>query len=81
VWKIDGKIVGRGRTTTWPLWQGKHQVELTDAAGKLLDALRFEVRGTELKVAALGPVPVSTKDKRTPQRPFINESLSTSSRE
>ena len=44
-WRINGQPLGRGARTSWLLWPGRHQVQLTDASGQVLDEVRIEVRG------------------------------------
>jgi penicillin-binding protein 1C len=44
-WRIDGRDVGRGGELAWAPWPGRHRIELLDAEGKVLDAVRVEVRG------------------------------------
>ncbi len=53
IWKLDGKIIGRSTVIQWPLWPGKHRLELLDTKGALLDTLQFEVRGAEVKTRKL----------------------------
>ena len=51
-WRLDGHVVGRGATIEWPVWPGRHVLELlADASGeaKPIDAIRFEVRGAEVR--------------------------------
>lgn len=44
-WRMDGKALGRGALLEWLPWPGRHTLELTDAQGRVLDTVRFEVRG------------------------------------
>ncbi len=44
-WRLDGKLIGRRPVHAWPPWPGRHQLLLEDASGRVLDAVRFEVRG------------------------------------
>ena len=44
-WRIDGKTIARGERAAWLPWPGRHMVELTDARGRVLDAVKVEVRG------------------------------------
>ena len=55
VWRMDGKLLGRGAHVTWLPWPGRHRVELTDARGRVLDEIRLEVRGA----GATGPAPAA----------------------
>ncbi|WP_211946232.1 penicillin-binding protein 1C [Cupriavidus yeoncheonensis] len=44
-WRMDGKPLGRGGEVAWLPWPGRHQVELLDAAGKVVHRIGIEVRG------------------------------------
>ena len=44
-WLLNGKPVAKGNSAQWPLWPGKHLLQITDARGQVLDQVRFEVRG------------------------------------
>ncbi|MFW7342838.1 penicillin-binding protein 1C [Pollutimonas sp. H1-120] len=44
-WRIDGRMLGRGGELDWAPWPGRHRIELLDAEGNVLDAVRVEVRG------------------------------------
>ncbi|WP_373976185.1 penicillin-binding protein 1C [Chitinibacter sp. SCUT-21] len=44
-WWLDGKQIGRGLQAKWFPWPGRHQLELRDARGKVVQKVRFEVRG------------------------------------
>jgi penicillin-binding protein 1C len=44
-WRMDGKALGRGALLEWLPWPGRHTLELTDVQGRVLDTVRFEVRG------------------------------------
>mgnify|MGYP003597637725 CR=1 FL=1 len=44
-WRMDGKALGRGVLLEWLPWPGRHTLELTDVQGRVLDTVRFEVRG------------------------------------
>ncbi|MCE1192480.1 MAG: transglycosylase domain-containing protein [Acidovorax sp.] len=55
VWRMDGKLLGRGAHVAWLPWPGRHRVELTDARGRVLDEIRLEVRGA----GATGPAPAA----------------------
>ena len=48
-WLVDGHWVGTGKSIEWPIWPGKHSLELVDAAGVGIDKLLFEVRGATIK--------------------------------
>ncbi|SOY84909.1 penicillin-binding protein 1C [Cupriavidus taiwanensis] len=49
-WRMDGKPLGRGGEVAWLPWPGRHQVELLDAAGKVVDRIGIEVRGASVRV-------------------------------
>jgi penicillin-binding protein 1C len=51
-WRIDGKEIARGPQAQWLPWPGRHQVELTDRGGVVLDRIRIEVRGAGVRTAA-----------------------------
>ncbi len=44
-WRMAGQALGRGPLLEWLPWPGRHTLELTDAQGRVLDTVRFEVRG------------------------------------
>ena len=44
-WRMDGKPLGRGPQVAWLPWPGRHVIQVTDAAGTVLDEVRIEVRG------------------------------------
>lgn len=48
-WRMDGKEVARGARWAWLPWPGRHQVELVNAKGEVLDSIRLEVRGAGVK--------------------------------
>jgi penicillin-binding protein 1C len=51
-WRIGGQVVARGASGQWAPWPGVHRIELLDARGAVLDAVRIEVRGAGLRQAA-----------------------------
>ena len=51
--------LGRGSQVGWLPWPGRHQLELQDASGKLLDSVYIEVRGAGALVA--GPEDIKKK--------------------
>ena len=53
-WRIDQRHVARGEKALWSPWPGVHRIELVDARGKVLDAVRIEVRGAGLKADPRG---------------------------
>ena len=48
-WRMDGKEVARGARWEWMPWPGRHQIELLNAKGDVLDSIRLEVRGAGVK--------------------------------
>lgn len=44
-WRLDGKPLGHAERVLWMPWPGRHVLELVDAKGASVDAVRFEVRG------------------------------------
>jgi penicillin-binding protein 1C len=55
-WRLDGRWIGRGGRVAWPPWPGAHRLELVAADGRVIDSVRFDVRG-----AALRPATTSSK--------------------
>lgn len=51
-WVLDGRPIGQGSSIRWAPWPGRHVLELRDARGRVLQAVRFEVRGATLRSAA-----------------------------
>lgn len=56
-WQIDGRALGRGAEVHWLPLPGRHHVTLHDAAGRLLDERRIEVRGAGLARAVAAATP------------------------
>lgn len=58
-WQIDGHALSSGPEVHWLPLPGRHHVTLHDAAGRLLDARRIQVRGAGLArgVAKEAPTP------------------------
>ncbi len=50
-WRMDGKEVARGARWAWLPWPGRHQVDLVNAQGDVLDSIRLEVRGAGVKAS------------------------------
>jgi penicillin-binding protein 1C len=48
-WQLDGKPLGRGNELPWLPWPGRHQLQLADAGGRVLDSVRVEVRGAGVR--------------------------------
>ncbi|MGY4831783.1 penicillin-binding protein 1C [Sphaerotilaceae bacterium SBD11-9] len=55
-WRLDGKRVAQGEHFNWAPWPGRHELSLVAADGRVLQTVRFEVRGTAVKavVASAG---------------------------
>lgn len=48
-WWLDGKQIGRGNQAKWFPWPGRHQLELRDGQGTVVQRVKFEVRGAWVK--------------------------------
>lgn len=48
-WKLDGRMIGRGAAIEWPVWPGKHTLEMLDAHDSTIDKVGFEVRGATMR--------------------------------
>lgn len=48
-WQLDGKRIGKGNRLKWLPWPGPHTLALIDASGKVVDTVKFEVRGAGVK--------------------------------
>ncbi len=48
-WQLDGRSLGQGARLAWLPWPGRHVLQLQDARGKVLDEVRFEVRGAGVR--------------------------------
>jgi penicillin-binding protein 1C len=51
-WVLDGKTVGHGPRLAWAPWPGRHELQLWAGDGRLLQSVKFEVRGAVVKPAA-----------------------------
>jgi penicillin-binding protein 1C len=51
VWWLDGKRVGQGERLSWAPWPGSHALSLLAPDGRVLQTVRFEVRGAGVKTA------------------------------
>ncbi len=51
-WLLDGKPMGRGPVVSWSPWPGRHELSLKAADGRLLQTVRFEVRGAGVRAGA-----------------------------
>ncbi|WP_431258750.1 penicillin-binding protein 1C [Roseateles chitinivorans] len=67
-WRLDGRVIGRGATWDWLPMPGRHELALLDVEGRVIQAVRFEVRGAGLKQA-----PTAGPDSRPPI-PQVNRS-------
>lgn len=56
-WWMDGKALGQGERLHWAPWPGRHELKLTGRDGALLQMVRFEVRGAEVRTANAGVKP------------------------
>lgn len=54
-WLMDGKEFGRGAQVAWLPWPGKHQVQLLNNQGQVVDEVRIEVRGAGVLKARYTP--------------------------
>ncbi|WP_232514845.1 penicillin-binding protein 1C [Chromobacterium violaceum] len=48
-WWLDGKRLGSGAELAWFPWPGRHRLELRGGDGKVVQAVKFEVRGASLR--------------------------------
>ena len=48
-WWMDGKALGQGERLHWAPWPGRHELKLVARDGALLQAVRFEVRGADVR--------------------------------
>jgi penicillin-binding protein 1C len=48
-WRLDGKRLGPATRMQWAMWPGQHVLELIDASHKVMESVRFEVRGAQLR--------------------------------
>ncbi len=51
IWRVDGKLIGKGVLLYWMPQPGKHRISLHDAAGTELAQVHVQVRGAFSKVA------------------------------
>jgi len=51
-WWLDGRRIGQGTSLDWAPWPGRHELKLVGRDGRVLQAVRFEVRGAGVKLAA-----------------------------
>ena len=48
-WWMDGKALGQGERLHWAPWPGRHELKLVGRDGALLQAVKFEVRGADVR--------------------------------
>lgn len=48
-WVLDGKRIGHGERLAWAPWPGRHELSLVGSDGRVLQRVRFEVRGAGVK--------------------------------
>ncbi|KQM68360.1 penicillin-binding protein 1C [Xylophilus sp. Leaf220] len=48
-WQVDGTPLARGTEAGWLPWPGRHRIQLVDAAGRVQDEARIEVRGAGVR--------------------------------
>ncbi len=48
-WLLDGKPLGRGNRLAWLPWPGRHELQLANARGEVVDRIGLEVRGAGVK--------------------------------
>jgi penicillin-binding protein 1C len=51
VWQLDGKRLGQGDRISWAPWPGRHELSLIAVDGRVVQRVRFEVRGAGVKTA------------------------------
>jgi penicillin-binding protein 1C len=56
-WWMDGKALGQGERLHWAPWPGRHELKLTGRDGVLLQMVRFEVRGADVRTGNVGMKP------------------------
>ncbi len=52
-WVLDGRRLGQGASLAWSPWPGRHELSLIGPGGRVLQTVRFEVRGAVVKSAAV----------------------------
>ncbi|MEF7615216.1 penicillin-binding protein 1C [Aquincola sp. MAHUQ-54] len=55
VWRLDGRRIGEGSHLQWAPWPGRHVLALHGRDGRLVQQVRFEVRGAEPRHGPTGP--------------------------
>ncbi len=56
-WRLDGRVIGRGSTLDWMPMPGRHELALLDTRGRVVQQVRFEVRGAGLRAPGGLPGP------------------------
>ena len=54
-WLLDGRRLGHGAALAWAPWPGRHELTLQGRDGRVLQTVRFEVRGAALRAPARSP--------------------------
>ncbi|WP_249661297.1 penicillin-binding protein 1C [Variovorax sp. PCZ-1] len=52
-WLLNGKSLGDANHKQWLPMPGRHTLQLADAQGRVLDEVKFEVRGAAMKMAVV----------------------------
>ena len=52
-WLLNGQSLGASKDIAWLPMPGRHTLQLADAQGKVLDEVKFEVRGASFKTASV----------------------------
>jgi penicillin-binding protein 1C len=60
-WLLDGKRIGNASNIQWLPMPGRHTLQLVDTQSRVLDEVKFEVRGAAVKTAALKSAPPAVK--------------------
>lgn len=55
-WVLDGRRLGTGTDWSWAPWPGRHELQLVARDGRVLQQVRFEVRGAGVRSAATAPL-------------------------
>jgi penicillin-binding protein 1C len=51
-WVLDGRRLGSAPRWSWAPWPGRHRLDLLGRDGRVIQSVRFEVRGAVVKTAA-----------------------------
>jgi penicillin-binding protein 1C len=52
-WVLDGRRLGQGASLAWAPWPGRHELSLIGPGGRVLQTVRFEVRGAVVRSVAV----------------------------